>query len=365
MLPPSAGLTIVVGWPKGFVVEPDRWQRLQWLLADNANLFAALVGLFAMLAYLIPTWRMFGRDPEEGLVVARYEPPQGFSPASLRFIKQMYYDNKVMTAAVVNLAVKGYLTIRESGDQHTLKKAPAEADRAPLAAGEQELFDALFKKNDVVILDDEYHGRIGGARKVHRRALRRDYRGRYFRTNGIVMVPALAIGLVSSLIALNLGRPTLFVGAGIAAMVGVFFLFVALMKRPTFLGRKVLDEMLGFKDYLEIAEKDELNLRNPPQKTPALFEIYLPFALALGVEQPWAEQFASVFANLRSRGDSYQPAWYHGDWNSASLRHTTASLTNGLNSAISSSVTPPGSSSGGGGGGFSGGGGGGGGGGGW
>ena len=42
------------------------------------------------------------------------------------------------------------------------------------------------------------------------------------------------------------------------------------MKRPTIRGRKLLDEMLGFKDFLEIAEKDELNLRNPPAKTPEM-----------------------------------------------------------------------------------------------
>jgi hypothetical protein len=42
--------------------------------------------------------------------------------------------------------------------------------------------------------------------------------------------------------------------------------------------------VLGFREYLEIAEKEEMNLRNPPEKTPQLFEHYLPFALALGVE---------------------------------------------------------------------------------
>ncbi len=66
------------------------------------------------------------------------------------------------------------------------------------------------------------------------------------------------------------------------------------MKRPTMRGRKVLDEMLGFKDYLEIAEKYEMELRNPPEKTPQLFEKYLPFALALGIEQTWSEKFSTV-----------------------------------------------------------------------
>ena len=142
--------------------------------------------------------------------------------------------------------------------------------------------------------------------------------------------------------------------------------FAIIMKRPTLRGRKLLDEMMGFSDYLEIAEKDEMNLRNPPDKTPELFEALLPYALALGVEQAWAEKFASVLAGIRSAdGSAWQPSWYHGTWNTSNLSDTTTHLASGLNSAVSSSVTPPGSSSGGGGGGFSGGGGGGGGGGGW
>ena len=115
---------------------------------------------------------------------------------------------------------------------------------------------------------------------------------------------------------------------------------------------------------MEVAEKDELNLRNPPEKTPQLFEALLPYALALGVDQQWGERFASTLAGIRdASGQPYHPAWYHGSWNSST--NMASDLSSGFNTALAQSVSPPGSSSGGGGGGFSGGGGGGGGGGGW
>ena len=367
VLVPHEGLTIVVTWPKGFVLPPGWGQKVSWLLTDNVNLIFVLAGLIAMLFYFIPVWRNFGKDPEEGLIFTRYEPPAGFSPGSLRYIKQMYYDSKVMTAAVVNLAVKGYLQIRATDDLHSLERSDPGENAPELATGERELYDGLFRDGDLVFLDDEYHELLGEARAAHRRSLKHDYANRYFKTNGLLSLPGLLIGLLSSVIALNVGLgPTPFVIAVIVLMVIVFFVFAALMKRPTGLGRKVLDDMLGFKDYLEIAEKDELNLRNPPDKTPQLFEQFLPFALAMGVEQKWAERFTEVFAGLRGPSDSsYHPSWYNGSWNSLDVSSNTASLSSGLNTAISSSVTPPGSSSGGGGGGFSGGGGGGGGGGGW
>jgi len=366
-LSPINGLTIVVGWPKGIVAEPTFSDKLGWLLKDNKNLLAAVVGFFLLLAYYIPVWRKYGKDPEEGVIVTRYEPPKGFSPASLRYIRQMYYDNKVMTAAIVNLAVKGYLTIKRRGDSHWLTRQDNDVLKPPLAAGEQELLNGLFKGGSKIELDNKNHKELGLAKSAHGKSLKQDYKQHYFKTNGLLNIPAVVIVFASTLIALNIGRgPTPFVIGAIVVLFLTLVMFAFLMTRPTTRGRKLLDEMLGFKDFLEVAEKDELNLRNPPAKTPELFESYLPFALALGVDQEWSERFASVLAAIRDeRGRDYQPSWYNGSFNSSNLSKTTSKLSSSLNSAVSSSVSPPGSSSGGGGGGSSGGGGGGGGGGGW
>lgn len=366
-LPPAHGMTIVVGWPKGFVVEPTSLQRAGWLLSDNRSLLIAVLGFVLLLAYYIPLWRKEGRDPEQGVIVTRYDPPKGFSPASLRYIRQMYYDDKVMTAAIVNLAVKGYLIIKERDDTHSISKVRSGTLRLPLAAGEKELYDALFSEDDVVTLKQSNHKLLGEARSKHSDSLKADYNHTYFRTNGLLNIPAVVIVLATTGLSLATGDgPTKMVIATIILLFLSMIFFAIIMKRPTLRGRTLLDEMLGFEEFLEIAEKDELNLRNPPQKTPELFETYLPYALALGVDQEWSERFAIVLATIRQPdGDTYSPAWYNGSWNSSNLSKATSGLSRGLNSAVSASVRAPGSSSGGGGGGSSGGGGGGGGGGGW
>ena len=366
-LGPLNGLTIVVMWPKGFVKEPTAVDRAIWVLKDNLNLLIVLAGYAGLLAYSIPVWRRYGKDPDEGVLVTRYEPPEGFSPASLRYIRQMYYDNKTMTAAIVSLAVKGYLRINDLGSEHTLFKLEPGPDAPALATGEAELYEALFKDGKRVVLEQDNHALLGAARRAHKASLGEDYKKHYFQLNGLLNIPAIAIVLAAAALALLLGgRPSLTVMAAIVVMFLTVAFFAIIMKRPTLRGRKVLDEMLGFRDYLEVAEKDEMNLRNPPEKTPELFEAYLPFALALGVEQDWAEKFADVLEAIRGPdGRGYQPNWYSGSWNSSRISSNIGSVASGLGSAISSSVTPPGSSSGGGGGGFSGGGGGGGGGGGW
>ena len=143
----------------------------------------------------------------------------------------------------------------------------------------------------------------------------------------------------------------------------VNFFFYHLLKAPTLQGRRIMDQLEGLKLYLTVAEKERLNLLNPPEKTPELFEKFLPWALALDVEQQWSEQFSDLLERAGREG-SYSPTWYHSHrpFTSTAL---ASSLGSSLASSISSSSSAPGSSSGSGGGGSSGGGGGGGGGGGW
>jgi len=158
---------------------------------------------------------------------------------------------------------------------------------------------------------------------------------------------------------------------GVVPYVGIFAaiimlntVFFYLIQAPTVVGRKRMDEIEGLKMFMEVAEKHRLNMLNPPDKTPQLFEQLLPYAIALNVENAWGRQFDSVLQQAMQNNE-YRPTWYVG---SGPFRaHTiTNSLGSSLSSSLRSSSTPPSSSSSGsGGGGSSGGGGGGGGGGGW
>jgi uncharacterized membrane protein len=150
--------------------------------------------------------------------------------------------------------------------------------------------------------------------------------------------------------------------------IGMNVLFYHLLKAPTRAGRRVLDTIEGFAVFLSATEKDRLAMLNPPEKTPELFERYLPYALALDLEQAWSEQFSDILsaAAAEKGGAGYSPIWYSGTAFSAlSAGDFASSLGGSFSDAISSSSTAPGSGSGSGGGGSSGGGGGGGGGGGW
>jgi len=139
------------------------------------------------------------------------------------------------------------------------------------------------------------------------------------------------------------------------------------MAAPTREGRRLMDEIAGFEKYLSVTEEDRLETLHPPEKTPELFERYLPHAIALGVENRWAARFADVLAAASADPDRQGGmGWYSGGqnvWSNPGRFASTVGST--LTSSVASASTAPGSSSGSGGGGSSGGGGGGGGGGGW
>ncbi|MHA1538437.1 MAG: DUF2207 domain-containing protein [Alphaproteobacteria bacterium] len=427
-LRPREGLSVAVGFTKGVVPAPSGGQRLGYFMSDNLSLITALFGLAVLLLYYAVAWVIVGRDPAKGAIIPLYEPPHGFSPAAARYVRRMGWDNKSFAAAIVNMAVKGFLTISEDKrKKFTLVRVTE--DTASLTRGEREIAGKLFKKSDTVKLVQKNHKKIRGAITSLKTYLGLEFEKAYFLTNlGYVLagfgLMALALGgtvlgaddmAATGFIALWLGvwsigvfllgaqavkawrarnwvgavfMSALFLpfGAGEVAALGLLSelldwpavaaiaimgllngVFYQLMKAPTRAGRKIMDRLDGFAMYLSVAEKDRLNLQNPPDETPELFERFLPYALALGVEQKWSERFAGVLDAAKMQdGTTYHPHWYHGtSWSSLGSAGFASSLSSSFSGAISSSSTAPGSSSGSGGGGSSGGGGGGGGGGGW
>lgn len=136
---------------------------------------------------------------------------------------------------------------------------------------------------------------------------------------------------------------------------------------PTRAGRRLMDEIEGFRQYLEVAEQPRLKAFHPPEETPDLFEKYLPYALALEVENAWCARFAGQ-VGLAGAGErkGRRLGWYRGaGFDGTDLSNLGRSLGGALTGAAGTAATAPGSSSGSGGGGSSGGGGGGGGGSGW
>ena len=440
-LGPHAGLTIVVSFPKGIVSEPTEADKRELYFFANLPLWIAAGGFLMLLAYYLVAWFLVGRDPPSETIVPLYDPPENLSPACARYLWKMGYDRTCFTAATLNLACKGYLTIHEQDGEYTLRRTES-APKEKASAGENAVYSKLLSTDSIVLKQANYQ-KIKEAIGALSTKLSTEFDGKLFYKHlkwlgpGWLFTPLVLVAIwfgaegdqvlaplfafwltawtfacyvltkkavhawrsattlrksTANAIGSYLGAiwATLFCIPFIAAeVVGVYVLFLIhsmgvialilglfglhwlfwrLIKQPTVKGRGVMDAIEGFRMYLGPVEGEVLEKMNPPEKTPQLFEKFLPYALALGVENSWAERFVDVLraASADPASSTYQPGWYYGAaWSSDNFGSFASTLSSSLGSAIASSSTAPGSSSGSGGGGFSGGGGGGGGGGGW
>ena len=216
-LPPQQGLTIVVTWPKGIVAPPGELAFVQYFLRDNKPLAYGLIGLLCLLGYYFVVWRRVGQDPPRGVLVPQYRPPEGESPASMRYLELMGYDNRCFVSAILSLAVKGYLSIEQEGGgllrkgKYTLRRS--QGSTTPLTADEDALLRTVFANGDSLLLDDQNHAILRRAQKAHESELRQKYLKTSFRINrgwGF-------LGSVLSLLVITLGivMPAVHGGYGI------------------------------------------------------------------------------------------------------------------------------------------------------
>ena len=359
------GLTVVLGWPKGIITEPSTSTKTGYFLNDNGSALALLLGLLAPLGWYMWNWHRIGRDPKKGVIIPLFKPPVGLTPAACSFVSKMSFSKAAFSAAIISLGVKGYLEIHEEDDDFTLQhKYIAGTDTA--SKGELAVMNAIFQDDLKVKLETKNHALFSSAQSALNKALKAEYRGKSFKLNALYALPAVIMSIIAIIFAVQLnGGPAIWIAFAILSII-MHILFIFLMRAPTPAGRLIMDKIEGFKMYLDTAEQDRLDRMQSPQLSPQVFESFLPYAFALGVENHWCERFTREFPEDLSKQTGYNPAWYIGNHSGLSaLGHLGSDFSGTFSTAISSASSPPGTSSGSGGGGFSGGGGGGGGGGGW
>jgi len=313
------GLTVAVAFDKGAVRPPTAFSRLFFFLRSNWPLVIPVAAFFFMLWL----WWTRGRDPRLRPIAAQYQPPENLTPGEVGTLIDNSVDMRDITASIVDLAVRGFLVIEEQKKDHLLGlthtteyvfhlKKPS-PEWASLKPHEQDLLVGIFSTataGDTVALADlhnRFYQNIAGIKNHIFGSL--VGKGYYTHRPDTTRAAYILFGIVAGIIVLgggmwlskNLGMaPLPFIVAGILSGL-VICAFGWFMPARTQAGARTLEGILGFEDFLAHVEADRFNRTI---KTPEMFEKFLPFAMALGVEKNWSKAFQGIYTQ--------PPQWYQG-----------------------------------------------------
>ncbi len=329
--------------------------------------------LIPILAFFLMyrLWSRHGKDPERRPITPMYEPPEGLTPSEVGVLVDNRPDLRDVTAMLVDLAVRGYLIIEETEEEKFLGLITERdyvlelrrADLDDLKSHERKLVRAVFGRPVVgervamSDLENEFYKDLPGVKdRIFEELMElKYYRGRPDKVLGIWIAIAIASGLLVGAGGTALGAalgmaPLTTIGAGV--LTGLVVLgFGIIMPARTIAGTRALEAALGFEEFLQRVESDRFKRMITG---PEMFERYLPYAMALGVEKKWAAAFADLYKEPPDwyRGTGYRgfhPTIFVGDLNGMT-QHAATAMTSAPRSSGGSGF------SGGGGGGFSGGG---------
>lgn len=380
-------LILVARWPKGTTIKPNPIARTLFLLLQNMNNLILWTGVIWVLILSMATWRAYGFDTKRAsTIIPICEPPDGLSPAALRYVRDMGSDNRTFAAAILNMAVKGAITISDRNyGEYDIHRAGRK--KSALTKEEAVLMRTLLDENDFEFRNTNYEA-VQAATEEFDQSLENRFKAKYFSLNYdkttmcvIISIIAILLGIVTSyqanriaallltgwcafltilsavyisraVAARRITREILIYGflvlcVGVASIIGlvsilspifaigIFILALTngllFITTPAFTedGRALHDKIQGFAIYLSVA-----------QMTPEEFERNLPYALALDVEGKCAKNFAKA---IETTGQQYRPTWYTGtQWNEkTSPAKFLASLANLLAIAVGWSSTKP------------------------
>ncbi|MCX8053739.1 MAG: DUF2207 domain-containing protein, partial [Armatimonadetes bacterium] len=294
-LSPREAMTVIVGWPKEIVNPPPFKQEAIWFVTDNGYFFLVPIFVIALFVY----WLRVGADPDTGRSeVVTFDPPDNLIPAELGTLIDERVDMRDISASIVDLAVKGFLTIKEKAQRgflgttrdYTLEltKPFQEVVNDPsLTPFESSLIHGLFEGKQFCVISALKHQFYTHIPKLQRTLYSSMVKHGYFKrspeavrkTYQGIAIAIIVLGGILFIVSLAEEMPVLVpTGWGVSvAICGLILAFTArAMPRKTRKGKDVLIAARGFEEYLSRAERELIE----HQERQNYFEKFLPYAMA-------------------------------------------------------------------------------------
>jgi Predicted membrane protein (DUF2207) C-terminal domain len=326
-LAPGVAMVVYTSVPAGLLTPPNAFVRAGWFLRANPIVFFPVAVLLVMLV----VWRLKPRDPDPRRSVAPlYEPPAGLSPAEAGLLVDDSVDPRDISATLIDLAVRGYVRLERKTAEHG--HSGDRDDYIVRIVKPREEWNALAPHEAMMMFHTFYGGQWTELSSLRLRfpdivpAMRSSIvnslkqKGMYridpdtapiwrqaFTAAGFGLAYLLAhvpgtlflapVLLQSDSVSVPSSWPLLVVCLAASAL--IVYLLGGKASTKTLRGMRKLVEVRGFAEFMRTVEGDRIS-----RMEPGLFEKYLPYAMALGIEHKWTRAFDGIAIE--------QPEW--ADW---------------------------------------------------
>ena len=290
----SKSLTIDVELPDGYFKGTDNTYGYVSLM------YCAIIFVLMIASALL--WLVTGKDKKDIETVEFYA-PDNLDVAEVGYINQQEGGRKLTVAMIIQLASKGYIMINESADKKTrvIVKQTDSKIRAQLGSMtecERIVYSALFETGDTVTL--EKHPTLYKAFSEVTSALEekleekisdaKSYMAMVISSIMMYISSSYLVCAVKYMEDLDTKYSYLYIIAAVAIVITGIFTY--LMGRKNTYGEQLDARIRGFKNYLETAEKEQID--EQAEKNPYYFYDILPYAYVLGVSSVWISKFENI-----------------------------------------------------------------------
>ena len=325
-------------------------------VVETVSFYLIVLPLLLLLCgvALFKAYRFQVKHATGSTIIAQYEPYPGVLPMYSGLVVDGSLDPKDITAGIVYLAQQGFIKIKKTDRkvlflfevtdyEITLLRSMFEAPTAfhtvilSLLFTEKEIGEvtSLSKlKKNTSKQKENFKALTRLKQSIKEDLLEQGFYESAFSFNrNYVLGVLLTIAGIGYMSFVAIGEAGLFLVGFVVLLCGGI-IAVIVYRRRTRKGYEAKQHILGFKEFLSVTDKERFAFHNAPEKSPEQFMEYLPYAVALGVEDKWAEVFKNV--TIAS------PDWYDGGATNSAF--VASSLTRDIGAFSSSFATSSGTS---------------------
>lgn len=258
--------------------------------------FTICIALIILSIYSFYSWSKYGKDFNKYSQTVEFYPPEDLDAAQVGFIYGEKSITKLTTALIIGLASKGYISIEEISKNKYKIVNIGNSNSKKLSITEQIVYQELFKdgNNENIISENPSFASVFAKvntcleNVMDKKINDIESRNKMYLTFTLLFIGIVAwIGSYLYIRDLNPAYNIVYTLSFAAIFISGFFAIIT--NRKTSYGEMISSKVLGFRNYLNTAEKNQLE--KLVEGDPNYFYNILPYTYVLNISKKWINTF--------------------------------------------------------------------------